>query len=405
MTMCMKRTVFFLLLLLFLSTACEDEASLQKINLLADEVRQKYAPDKRVALFQTEAVFSGSDIVLRGETNLPDAKAELMEKLRSSSLSVIDSLAVLPSPALKGKHWGIVNVSVCNMRSAPKHSAELATQALLGTPLRVWKEENGFYLVQSPDDYFGWVDDGGFVLMDSMNWQNRLNSPKAVCLDDYVFAYENPFEHAPKVTDLLAGNIVQTLENQGDFTKINLPDGRTGFVKSTHLMPLKTWLDTRQPDADHILTSAREMMGRPYLWGGTSGKGMDCSGFTKMTYFLNGIQLPRDASQQVMVGEPVDSDSTFSNLQPGDLLFFGKKAEGEQKEKITHVAIYLGDGKIIHASDMVEVESLRRGDPTFNEYRLKSYVRSKRIVGSVGKNGVVGLKDSPFYGKGPGLQD
>lgn len=401
----MKRSVFFLLLLLFLSAACKDEASLQKINHLADEVRQKYAPDKRVALFQTETVFSGSDIVLRGETNLPDAKAELMEKLRSASLSVTDSLAVLPSPTLNGKHWGMVNVSVCNMRSAPKHSAELATQALMGTPLRVWKEENGFYLVQSPDDYFGWVDDGGFVLMDSTTWQNGMNSPRSVCLNDYVFAYENPSEQAPKVTDLLAGNIVQTLENQGVFTKISLPDGRTGFVKSMHLMPLRTWLDTRQPDADHILASAREMMGRPYLWGGTSGKGMDCSGFTKMAYFLNGIQLPRDASQQVMVGEAVASDTTFSNLRPGDLLFFGKRAQGEQKEKITHVAIYLGDGKIIHASDMVEVESLRRGDPAFSEYRLNTYVRSQRIIGSEGKNGVVRLKDSPFYGVGPGLQN
>ena len=394
----MKQLTLLLSLTLVLALACKDHASLQKITSMTDEIRQQFAPDKRVALFQAEAYFAGNSIVLKGETNLPAAKGELMQKIQAAGKTVIDSLALLPSPALGGKHLGIVNVSVCNIRSGPKHSAELATQALLGTPLRVWKEENGFYLVQSPDDYFGWVDDGGFVLMDSSGYEHWMLSPRSVCLVDYVFVFQNAVESSPKVTDLLAGNLVQTIDNQGDFTKIRLPDGRVGFVKTAHLMDLKNWLNTRQPDAEHILASAREMMGRPYLWGGTSGKGMDCSGFTKMAYFLNGIQLPRDASQQVHAGEAVETDtSTLANLLPGDLLFFGRKATEDQKEKISHVAMYLGDGKIIHASDMVEVESLRRGDSTFVDYRLQTFVRSKRMIGQEGKNGVLRLHDSPFY--------
>jgi SH3-like domain-containing protein len=394
----MKLTNLILLVTSLFFAACGDNSSLSTVQDSIEKTRQEFAPDKRIALFKAEAVMAGGELVVKGETNMPTAKAELMKQLQVAGIAVTDSLAVLPAPELEGKHFGIVNVSVCNIRSGPDHAEELSTQALLGASLRVWKEEGGFYLVQSPDDYFGWVDDGGFVRMDSSAYATWMASDRAVCLQDYVFAYAEKNEASLKVTDLLAGNMVQILENQGDFTKIRLPDGRTGFVKSGFLMPLNAWLDSRQPDEEHIIAAAKEMTGRPYLWGGTSGKGVDCSGFTKMAYFLNGIQLPRDASQQVHVGEAVETDTTFQNLQAGDLLFFGRKATADQKEKITHVAMYLGDGKIIHASDMVEVESLRRGDPSFVEYRLKSFVRSKRMIGQEGKNGVIRLKDSPFYG-------
>jgi len=387
--------IFCLPILFF--TACQNRDDFSEVKQTIHEVRQKYAPDKRVALFQVDTQFVSTPIILHGETNLPEAKKELLEKLKAAGTAFTDSIGVLPTPDLKGKHFGIVNVSVCNIRSNPKHSAELATQALLGTPLRTWKQEGSFYLVQTPDDYFGWLDAGGFVPMDSLEFSGWMQSERAVCTQDYVFAYEQASDISQKMTDLMAGNILQTLENQGDFTKVKLPDGRTGFVKSQYLAPLGHWLDTRRPDAANILATAREMMGRPYLWGGTSGKGMDCSGFTKMAFFLNGLQLPRDASQQVHTGTAIESDSTLKNLQPGDLLFFGKPASADQKERISHVAIYLGDGKIIHASDRVEIESLRRGDPDFTEQRLSSFVRAKRMIGQAGVNGVVRLRDSPFF--------
>lgn len=401
----MKVLLSFLTLIVFILSACQDNADFIPARQIIENTRLKYAPDKRVALFQIDTTFTERPLVLKGETNLPAAKAELLEKLTASGIAFADSIEVLPSTALRGRYFGVANVSVCNIRSNPKHSAELATQALLGTPLRVYKKEGSFYLVQTPDDYFGWLDAGGFELMDSVKYQNWMQSDRAVVTQDYVFAYEQADETSPKVTDLLAGNILKILKPASGFTQIQLPDSRTGFVKSAHLMPLEEWLNTRQPDAEHILATAKEMMGRPYLWGGTSGKGMDCSGFTKMAFYLNGIQLPRDASQQVHTGEAVETDTTLKNMLPGDLLFFGRKATPEQKEKITHVAIYLGDGKIIHASERVEIESMRREDPTFAEYRLTSFVRSKRMIGSEGKNGVVMLKDSPFYGSEAGIRD
>ena len=86
-----------------------------------------------------------------------------------------------------------------------------------------------------------------------------------------------------------------------------------------------------------------------------------------------------------------------AGLQPGDLLFFGRKATGEQPEKITHVAIYLGDGKIIHASGRVQVESLKRGAPDFTEYRLKSLVCARRMLQAPEQNGILPLSKVPLY--------
>lgn len=395
----------FLLLLALGVLGCQQNYQLKQAEQIAEEVRLEFAPDKRVALFRIDTILGGKTLELRGETNLPDAKKIFLEKLKSNGIEYIDSLVELPSAELAGKHFGVVNVSVCNFRSEPKHSAELATQALLGATLRVWKKQGDFYLVQSPDDYFGWVDDGGFQLMTASELEKWTNSERAIVITDFSFAYENTSEKASKITDLVAGDMVQMLEKQPAFSKIALPDGRKGFVKNEDILPLGNWLASRQPTAENILATASEMMGRPYLWGGTSGKGMDCSGFTKMSFFLNGIQLPRDASQQVLVGEQVETDtSTLQNLQPGDLLFFGRKATAEKKERITHVAIYMGDGKIIHASDRVKVESLVRGDPTFVPQRLSSFIRSKRIIGQEGKNGVLRVVDSPFYKIAPKLQ-
>jgi len=149
----------------------------------------------------------------------------------------------------------------------------------------------------------------------------------------------------------------------------------------------------------NILATAQEYIGRPYLWGGTSGKGMDCSGFTKTVFYLNGVQLARDASQQVRTGNEIKTDATLKNLVPGDLLFFGRKATAEKKERITHVGIYMGKGEFIHSSGDagVKIESLVKGASNFNKKRLDSFVKAKRMVNSLGKNGVDLLAELPAY--------
>ena len=110
-----------------------------------------------------------------------------------------------------------------------------------------------------------------------------------------------------------------------DFYLVNYPDGRVAYIKKDEAKLFNDWYNALNPTGETILKTAYRFMGIPYLWGGTSTKGMDCSGFTKTVYYLNGIVLQRDASQQVNTGELVDTKDGWQNLQAGDLLFFGRK--------------------------------------------------------------------------------
>lgn len=394
----MKKTpLFFLLALYFFSCRQPVDVVPPRVEALLEKARQAYAPDKRVALFGITAEMQGGQVVLNGETNLPEALASLEEGLRGAGFVVANQVRLLPGAGLNGKTYGVVTLSACNIRSEPRHSAELSTQSTLGTPLRVYKEADGWFLVQTPDEYLGWLDSGGFAAMTEAEYRQWQQADKVVYLPDQGFSLAEPAAQARRVSDLLAGNILQYLGSGKGYSKVQYPDGRQAYLPDSDVMGYENWLASRQPDAGNIIETAYRFMGRPYLWGGTSGKGVDCSGFTKTVFYLNGLLLPRDASQQVHAGLPVETDTTWAGLLPGDLLFFGRKAAGGQPEKITHVAIYLGDGKIIHASGDVKVESMRRGEPTFNEYRLNSFVRAKRMLQSPGQNGVLPLKEVPLY--------
>lgn len=387
--------LLFYLSILLLMLSCSESASI--VDQLIDEVSTEYVPDKRVAIFNVEAMPQNGIIKLKGAANIPEAKTNLLQQLDDIGINYIDSIELLPSNDLEGKIYGVVNLSVCNMRSNPKHSAELATQSTLGTPLNIYRIENGWYRVQTPDQYLGWLDAGGFTLMDEATYKTWQAMPKVVYQRDYGFSYAQPNDQAQRVSDLVAGNIL-ALDSIGEnFTRVRYPDNRLGYVESNFLMNYKDFLTPDSVSTKRILAAAKNLMGRPYLWGGTSGKGMDCSGFTKTAFYMNGLLLPRDASQQVHVGEAIALDTTWQTHQPGDFLFFGRKATADQKERITHVAIHLGDGKIIHSSGTVKQESLNRKHADFNSYRFETLVKAKRMTENIGKNGVQWLNDVKGY--------
>ncbi|MCB9326750.1 MAG: C40 family peptidase [Lewinellaceae bacterium] len=370
----------------------------ESLNILMDDAKQDFAPDKRVALFDIRGIKKGGKYLLEGTSNLPDAVAALMEKCEDAGLNVENRIHLYPDTTLEGSLFGVVNLSACNIRSHPAHSSELATQATLGTPLKLLTRQNDWYLVQTPDGYLGWLDEGGFTPMNEAEMKAWKNARKVVYLPQFGFAYALPDMTSQVVSDLLAGNILRYIgETEKNLTELSFPDGRKAFVPAGTTKDYAEWLDSRNPVADNILSTADEFIGRPYLWGGTSGKAMDCSGFTKTVFFLNGIILPRDASQQVHIGTDIAVDTSLEGLLPGDLLFFGKKATADQKEKITHVAIYRGNGKIIHATGRVKMESLRPGDEHFAEDRLNTLVCAKRVLNTPGENGVQWIRQSEAY--------
>ncbi|MEX2591782.1 MAG: C40 family peptidase [Anditalea sp.] len=373
-----RHLLFLWILGAMISCVQEDKADPQAI---INHVKKTYAPDKRVALFDIQWE---KDQIL-GETNLPEALIHLKDSLTGQKINFQDKVTILPNESLGGKHSAVVTLSVANIRSQPRHSAELATQATLGTPLRVLKKENDWYLVQTPDRYISWVDAGGIALMNEEEMNAWYTSEKVVFTDLIGHVYEGPAEES-RVSDLTAGNILELIRKGTDYHEVKLPDDRKGFVKASSSTPFEEWKTSRNTSAKNLISTAKDMMGIPYLWGGTSIKGVDCSGFTKTIFFLNGKIIPRDASQQVHEGEEVDTEKNWENLETGDLLFFGNPATDESPERVVHVGMWIGDGSFIHSRGRVRISSFDPASKNYDEYELNRYLRTKRIVGKDSKN-------------------
>ncbi len=386
----MKKIMVFGVVWLFIAGCAMTRFAYQS-KYIIEEVRQQYAPDLRTAVFRIHAEKKGQQVTLTGETDIAGARRVLEDRFRRAGYEVTDAIRLLPDTALHGKTYGVVRLSVANLRSKPSVSAGLETQALMGMPLRVLKREGHWYLVKTPERYTRWMNGGAFVLMTRDQFDSWAHSKKVIFTGGLGYAYSGPDVHSTPVTDLLTGGIMQFVNRDGDFTKVRLPDGTPAFVPSESIRPYDQWLRSRELTAENIERAAYSYLGVPYLWGGTSGKGLDCSGFTKNVFLQNGIMLPRDASQQIAVGIEVPIDDKLSKLRKGDLLFFGRRATGDKKERITHVGIYLGNGQFIHAGSdraQVAVESLFPDDPAFAERRRQSLLHARRIIGAGPDKGV-----------------
>lgn len=394
----MKKTIItFLFFFITWNYLFAQDVKVNSVTKIIEVIKTKYAPDKRLAIFNISVTDSANIFILSGETNIPEAKHDLLNKLKKFNLSFTDRIHLLPGQNLGSKIYGLVNVSVANIRSTPEHEAELATQALLGTPVKIFKKASGFYLVQTPDNYISWVDDDGIIPMSKAQINEWLKSEKVIYTKEYGFSYSQSNEFSSRVSDLTAGNILINLGSENNFYKVKYPDGRIGYVEINNCEKFISWLNKKNPTENDIVSTAQLFMGIPYLWGGTSAKGMDCSGFTKTVYFLNGIVLARDASQQANNGLLVDTNTGFQNLRAGDLLFFGFRATDSTKERVTHVGIYIGDLKFIHASGSVKINSLDKNADDFSEFRLNHFIRAKRILNSIDKNGISSIKRNKYY--------
>ncbi|MFO7826868.1 MAG: C40 family peptidase [Cyclobacterium sp.] len=370
----MKRSFFCSILVLFLTISCKNDREENHALEVLEQVQNTFAPDKRVALFDV----SLEDGILTGETNLEEAHRVLLEKLKAADISFTDSIQLLPAPELGDTNLALVTNSVANIRSEPRHASELATQALMGTPLKVLKSSGSWYLVQTPDGYLSWVDAAAIVRMNQSSLDQWMEKEKVVITEMIANIYTDETLHEI-VSDVTAGNVLELTGISQLGYQVALPDSRKGFIPIENAVPYEQWKSTRNTEDNALIQTAKLMMGSPYLWGGTSPKGMDCSGFTKTIYFLNGMVIPRDASQQINEGELVDTDKNWENLEVGDLLFFGVPATAENKERVVHVGMWIGDNQFIHSRGRVRISSFDPNDENFDEYELNRYLRTKRI--------------------------
>jgi cell wall-associated NlpC family hydrolase len=278
-------------------------------------------------------------------------------------------LRVLRLPSAEVPRALLVSTSVADIRRLPSHQSELVSQAVMGDVVTPLKAEGEWYLVRTDDGYVGWI----------RSWYVSDTTPERAAsfakhathrvATNHAQVFSSPASDSVPVSDLVVGvPLVATGKEDGDWLAVELSDGRTGFVLASDLE--KRPASRRAVSRDRLVATGMRFIGIPYLWGGSTPKGFDCSGLVQRIYRLQGVVLPRDSDQQARIGALKSVDS-LDDLAPGDLLFFGRAAQ-----RITHVAMVLPDRLFLHAYGQVRVNSL---DPESPHY-LPDLARDWRLA-------------------------
>ena len=228
--------------------------------------------------------------------------------------------------------FGICNLAIIPLRAEPNDRSEIVSQVLFGECFEVVEELKQWRKIRLQfDNYEGWVDSKQFQNISELAYKTL--SDEAIVLNgdliDYISAPNNTLLPIPLGASLSFLN----------HSEINVDGFEFDGTKATGVK-----------DKNQLITTAYLYLNAPYLWGGKTPFGIDCSGFTQMVYKLNGYHLSRDASQQATQGEAL---SFIEESEPGDLAFFDNE-EGN----IIHVGIIMENNYIIHASGKVRVDRL-----------------------------------------------
>jgi len=250
------------------------------------------------------------------------------------------SIAPATRVAMVRPPLGIVRRGVVPLRARPDDTSELVDEAHYGEVLTRLAEDGEWSYVQGPDLYFAWIRTAVLTAPAAIAQRFVVGVPLAKIR-------AAPTERSAVVDELPVGSPIP-----GGLPK----DGWLALAADRHLrmddLVSVDDLPSRFPTPGDLVATAESFLGVPYLWGGTSARGIDCSGLTQRVYFLNGVGLDRDADQQALGGRAVDT------ARPGDLFFLGT-------ERVTHTAIAIGERTYIHAPQSgASVQRGELGDPT-----------------------------------------
>jgi hypothetical protein len=213
-----------------------------------------------------------------------------------------------------------------DVRAEPRDEAELVDQMHYGESAAILVRRSGWAFIQADDHYFGWIPEAAAAAQPVTHIGFRIVSLALADVHQAPDAASQVIERVPVGTWV---PLHPRLDKRG---WIWMPPGWLAIDATV----LYDELPHRPPTVDDLIATAEAFLGVPYLWGGTTALGMDCSGYVQQVYRLNGIRLDRDADQQAMEGRPVEE------ARAGDLLFFGDA-------RVTHVGIAIGDGTFLNA--------------------------------------------------------
>jgi gamma-D-glutamyl-L-lysine dipeptidyl-peptidase len=251
--------------------------------------------------------------------------------------------------------YAVCNVSVAPLRHDPSHRSEMVSQLLFGESFHCFEKQDGFRKIKLDfDGYEGWMDEKQFAFLNEEQYQEIIGSPLMLSSDlAQIALFRN------SLITILMGSTLRTINDR------TVKLGSDEYVYEGNLR------DTSAPRNRHkLIEDAFVYLNAPYLWGGRSPFGIDCSGFTQMVYKLSGISLKRDARLQAEEGHTIH---LAAEAEPGDLAFFDN-----ENGDITHTGIILENGQVIHSSGRVKVDKLDHHGIFSDE--LGKYTHNLRII-------------------------
>ena len=261
--------------------------------------------------------------------------------------------------------------NVVPLHSKPDPGSELVSQALIGQSVVGEGGQGEWLFVHTWDTCRGWVSSADVRMVEDDSAPYASKGAVAVIRELFVDVLEAPSERAAIVTKATISAELEIAGSKDDWVELALPDGRVGFIRKHEAklldkdMAQTIWL----PDPSKLVETAARFVGVPYLWGGTSPFGLDCSGLVQLVYRIHGVTLLRDAALQA--DDPRGASVERNQLRAGDLVFFGDS-------RITHAGMALGADRFIHACASLGVTITSLDDPHYA--KIYQYARRMRLA-------------------------
>ncbi|MBX7244775.1 MAG: N-acetylmuramoyl-L-alanine amidase [Candidatus Sumerlaeaceae bacterium] len=338
--------------------------------------RKSVITDPTFFLFQVSVEERGGGFALTGRTNYERLSTCAEQLLRLAGAQVVaNEIEHLPSPRLGSKRFGVIQIPMALTWGEPTEGENVQTQVLLGERVMLLDEnpEKTHVLIHGGDGYIGWVRNEAVLRLTEPEFAVWENADYATVTKDYLIDdFRVPAGASlPIVWGGSGSDGINALT-------VRLPKGvKATAMETTAALPARnlSWRPRgAQTPGRTVALAAAEFLTTPYVFGGRSKLGLDCSGLTGVAYAAAGLTLPRDAKQQVIVGKLVATPWHFGTMQPGDLLFFC-----DETGKVMHTGVSLGGSRFIHSSPPeVQVSSLDESDPLYSGPWKRQFVFARR---------------------------
>ena len=295
-----------------------------KLNVLSSQC------DNRISVFEVEITGLDNKILTLSGRVLNQTQVDDLHRIFPDLRLDTASIHILDRPNLPHLY---VTTNVTGLYEKPTFGMPLSSELCFGTELEVLEEKNSWVFTRQKDGYLGWAYKPYLSEGENETSTHLITVP-------VIELRAEPEPNSVVLTRVVSGTGVTVQENSGEWTHIIA--NKTGWIPSSALRAVKDIPQTIEARRTSLVKDSMRMIGIPYLWGGTSGNGIDCSGFARLLHRWVGIETPRDADMQAATAKRVEPP-----FEIGDLLFFG---EGDSDRHVTHMGMSLGGWKMIHSS-------------------------------------------------------